>query len=181
MFGTLGYLETNTVDIVAAASVTRGALYHHFTDKEELFEAVAIEVATEISQTASQSVLAMQTDTWTRFLNGQRMYLELIADRPETQRILLIDGPAILGWERWRRIQSEVVLPGTVYGISKLMAEGSIRVGEPDILAHLVLAALNDAAMAVANAPEPQSARARVTDALMQLLEGLTMKVDEDD
>lgn len=173
MFGSRGYMETNTVDLVASASLTRGALYHHFSGKEDLFAAVALEVAIEISQDASQAALALPGDTWTRFLTGQRLYLELIANRPEAQRILLIDGPAILGWERWRGIQSDVVLPGTIYGISKLVAEGFIRTGEPEILAHLILAALNDAAMAVANAPDPKVARNPITDALLQLLEGL--------
>lgn len=177
MFGRFGFFGTNIAELVAAASMTRGALYHHFEDKEGLFEAVAIEVAREISDTASQTVLAVETSAWERFLAGQRTYLELVANRPEAQRILLIDGPVVLGWERWRHIQTEVVLPGTIYGVSKLMVEGYLRPGHHEILAHLILAALNDAAMAVANAPDPQAARMPVTDSLMQLLEGLAVPI----
>lgn len=175
MFGKFGFAATNTADLVATASVTRGALYHHFADKESLFEAVAVDVAREISETASNAVIQAQ-GTSERFLSGLRLYLELVAERPEAQRIWLIDGPAVLGWERWRNIQSEVVLPGTVYGITKLMADGVIRQGEPEALAHLILAALNDAAMTIANAPDPRAARGQVTDALMLLLEGFTGK-----
>lgn len=173
LFGQNGYAAANLADLVADASVTRGALYHHFSDKSALFEAVATEVAGEVSETASMVARASGTTTWTRFLNGLRIYIAVVGESQEAQRILLVDGPAVLGWERWRRLQGEVVLPGMIYGIAKLMEEGQLRQGEPEILAHLILAALNDAAMAVANAPDPGSLREPVMDALTQLIEGL--------
>jgi AcrR family transcriptional regulator len=175
LFGQHGYSGANTADLVAAAAVTRGALYHHFPDKERLFEAVAIAIATEISVDASATVRAAHTTTRERFLSAMGAYLQLIAERSDAQQILLVDGPAVLGWDRWRRLQSEVVLPDTVVALDKLMNEGRLRRGEPEILAHLILAALNDAAMAVANAPNPKLATGPITDALMQLVEGLFM------
>jgi AcrR family transcriptional regulator len=175
LFGQHGYAGANTADLVAAASVTRGALYHHFPDKEGLFEAVAIAIALEISEEARAAVRTTRNTTWDRLLSGLSKYLELVAERSEAQRILLLDGPAVLGWERWRRIQFEVVLPATVLALDKLMNEGRLRRGEPEILAHLILAALNDAAMAVANAPDAKVARRPITDALMQLVEGLAV------
>lgn len=175
LFGQAGFAATNTSDLVATASVTRGALYHHFADKEALFAAVAMDVAIEISETATRAVQAMECSTWERLLAGLRTYLELVADRPEAQRILLIDGPAVLGWERWRRIQSDVVLPGTVLALHMLMGEGVIRDCDAAIMAPLILALLNDAALAIANAPDPRAARLPVSAALMQLVEGLTI------
>jgi AcrR family transcriptional regulator len=180
LFGQHGYAGANTADLVAAASVTRGALYHHFPDKERLFEAVAIAIASEISEEASVAVRSAHSTTWERFLSALSKYLELVANRSDAQRILLVDGPAVLGWERWRRIQFEVILPDTVVAIEKLMNLGHLRKGEPDILAHLILAALNDAAMAVANAPDAKLARQPITDALMQLVEGLAVKQKRD-
>jgi AcrR family transcriptional regulator len=176
LFGQHGYASANINDVVAAASVTRGALYHHFADKERLFEAVAIAIALEISDEARAAVRPMHSTTWERFLSGLSKYLELVANRTDAQRILLVDGPAVLGWERWRRMQFEVVLPATVVAIDKLMKVGRLRPGEPVILAHLILAALNDAAMAIANAPDAKRARQPITDALMQLVEGLAVR-----
>lgn len=176
LFGQSGFAATNTTDLVVAASMTRGALYHHFADKEDLFEAVAMEVATEISESATKAVQAIDCSTWDRLLAGLRTYLELIADRPEAQRILLIDGPAVLGWERWRRIQADVVLPGTVYGLHLLMHEDQIPPCDAAIMAPLILALLNDAALAIANAPDPRAARIPITTALMRLVAGLKIR-----
>ncbi len=172
-FGQAGFHATSTIDLVAAASVTRGALYHHFADKEALFAVLAREVAQEVSDKASQEVLASEGGTWIRVVQGLEIYLRIVAATPQTQRILLIDGPAVLGWERWRIIQTEVVLPGTIYGLTLLMNNGTIRQQDPEPLAHLILAALNDAALMIAHASEPEVARTRVTAALMSLVGGL--------
>ena len=172
-FGQAGYHATSTNDLVALASATRGALYHHFVDKKHLFAEVARQVAQELSQTASEAVETMAGTTWERMLAALPTYLLFVAANPEAQRILLIDGPSVLGWQDWRDLQSAIILPRTVEGLDMLMDEGVIRRAPAEPLAHLILAALNDAALTVAHAQDPESARTEMSDALLQLIAGL--------
>lgn len=174
-FGRVGFHATTTTDLVATASVTRGALYHHFADKEALFAVLARQVAEEMAVDARQAVRARQTSTWDQLIHGLETYLGIIAANPEIQRIWLLDGPAVLGWERWRTIQTEVFLSGLVHGMRLMMNEGTILPQEPEPLANLILAALNDAALMIAHAPQPQATRATVTKALMSLVGGLAI------
>jgi AcrR family transcriptional regulator len=173
-FGRIGYHATATNDLVAAVSATRGVLYHHFADKKALFEVVAREIAEELSRDASNKVLAAPGSTWHRLTTGFRTYLGMVASSTETQRILLIDGPSVLGWAGWRSLQSEIVFPGIVYTLNLLMDEGIMPRRAPEPLAHLTLAALNDAALAIAHAEDSASVHEEMCDALMVILEGLT-------
>lgn len=172
-FGKSGYQATNTSDLTAQASVTRGALYHHFADKQDLFAAVAWQVATELGEAAAAQGLSVQAGTWRRLQMGLTSYLQLVASNPETGRILLIDGPSVLGWQRWRDIQSEVLLPGMVDAFERLTAQGVIRISAAAPMAHLILATLNDAALTVAHAADPEAARATMSTALSELIQGL--------
>lgn len=172
-FGKAGYHATGTSDLVALASVTRGALYHHFADKSALFEAVFREVAAELIRAANKRVAGLSGDTWRQFTEALPAYLRLVATSPEAQRILLIDGPVVLGWKRWREIQSEYVLGGVVEILSMLMDEGLIARRAPEPLANLIQAALDDAALSIAHAADPQAVSIEAADALLCLLEGL--------
>lgn len=173
-FGRIGYHATATNDLVAAVSATRGVLYHHFADKQALFEVVAREIAEELSRDASNKVLAAPGSTWHRLTTGFRTYLGMVASSVEAQRILLIDGPSVMGWTEWRALQSEIVFPGIVYTLNLLMDEGDMPRRIPEPLAHLTLAALNDAALAIAHAKDSARVHEEMCDALMVLLEGLS-------
>ena len=172
-FGTAGYHATGTHDLVALASVTRGALYHHFADKATLFEAVLRQVAAELIRAANKRVADLSGNTWRQFTEALPAYLRLVATSPEAQRILLIDGPVVLGWKRWRDIQSEYVLSGMVVTLKMLMDEGVIARRPPEPLAHLIQAALDDAALSIAHATDPQAVSDASADALLCLLTGL--------
>jgi AcrR family transcriptional regulator len=174
-FGRLGYHATATNDLVAVVSATRGALYHHFADKKDLFTAVAREVARELSRGVTAEVMAMPGTNWERITEGLKRYLKMIAASPEAQRILLIDGPSVLGWKDWRALQSRIVLPGMVEGLRLLMEDGAIRPRPKEPLAQLILAALNDAALAIAHAPEPAAVYDEMCEALLTLFRGLTI------
>jgi AcrR family transcriptional regulator len=174
-FSRAGYHATATTDLVAFAGVTRGALYHHFADKEGLFEAVFRQVADELSAAAGGAVAILADDPWRQLLEGLQAYLRLVAQSQEVQRILLLDGPAVFGWTRWRALQSEYTFGHLVNMLRRLMDQGLIEVRAPEPLGHLMLAALNDAAMSIAHARDPQAARLEAGDALSALVEGLRL------
>jgi AcrR family transcriptional regulator len=173
LFGKAGYHATGTNEVVALAQVTRGALYHHFGSKEVLFEAVWREVARDISAQAVAATRAMSGQTWPRVIAAVRTYFGLVATNREIQRILLLDGPAVFGWEHWRELQVECRLPGWVETLDLMAAKGLIEDQPREPLAHLILAVLDDAALTVAHATKPETALKEVMGAVEALLGGL--------
>lgn len=173
MFADMGYHAAGTNDLVSRASVTRGALYYHFTDKRDLFEAVFRQITHDLNQAASAVALAGPQGTWGRLIAATRAYLRIVADSAEIRQVLLIDGPAVLGWQRWREIQSENMVDSMARALLMLMDQKVIAVRAPQPLAQLLLAALNDAAMSIAHAEDREQALALRGDALIALIEGL--------
>jgi AcrR family transcriptional regulator len=171
-FASAGYHDTGTHRLTALASVTRGALYHHFADKRELFEAVFLQLDQELLQSSRASVASLSGDTWRQLLTSLAAYLRLRAESREAQRILFIDGPAVLGWERWRELQASA-LAGLAHTLGMLMKQGVIARQPPQPLAQLIFAALNEAALAIAHAAEPKDALGLHTEALIALVKGL--------
>src|SRR5213083_3031128 len=102
LFGARGYADVGTEEIVRAAGVTRGALYHQFRDKTDLFAAVAETIHAEIAHRITAGAQADgPADPMATLHAGVRRFLEACAD-PAVERILLLDGPAVLGWQAWR-------------------------------------------------------------------------------
>ena len=174
MFGEVGYHATGTGEIVAQAQVTRGALYHHFRNKEDLFEAVCRQVEHEVSTQAQAATLAMQGQTRQRALATLRIYVELLVSSRGVQRILLVDGPAVLGGERWRSMRSEFEFAGWVRTLSLLRDQGQIGPLPIEPLAQIILAAIDEAVLAVAHADDPATMLADMAEALTALIGGLT-------
>lgn len=175
-FGSVGYHDTGTHDLVALASVTRGALYHHFGDKKDLFEAVFLQMDEELNRAARAAVAPLSGDTWRQFLCALETYLRMRAESREAQRILLLDGPAVLGWERWRELQVSSI-EGMVRTLWMLMDQAIIERGSPETLALLIFAAMNEAALAIAHATDPELALAAHTASLMVLVKGLRTSI----
>jgi AcrR family transcriptional regulator len=173
LFARKGYYGTGTPDVAVAAGVTRGALYHHFRGKEELFEAVFRQIAGEVRDAAGESVLNLACDPWRQLQEGLQAFLGAVQANLDVQRIVLVDGPAVFGWSKWREIQSEFTLVHLVNSLEGLMAQRVIRSQPARPLAHLILAALNDAAMSIANSTHPAAAREEVGAALSSLTFGL--------
>ena len=174
-FAQAGYHATGTNDLVALAGVTRGALYHHFRDKEQLFEAVFRQVAEELSAAAGEAVRPLADEPWRQLQEGLQAYLRLVAANKEAQRVLLLDGPAVFGWARWRELQSEYTFGHLVLMLERLIDLGLIERRPPRPLAQLMLAALYDAAMSIAHAAQPETARAEAGEALSALVRGLRL------
>jgi AcrR family transcriptional regulator len=172
LFAERGYAAVGTEEIVQRAGVTRGALYHHFrAGKEELFRAALIQISAETTQLVTHAALAKQ-DPWDSLVAGVDAFLDACTTR-EVQRIMLVDGPAVLGWDVWRAIDAEYGL-GIVEGaLQRAMDAGRLLPHPPNALAHVLLGALQEAAMVVARADDPVDARAEMGLTVRRLLEGL--------
>jgi AcrR family transcriptional regulator len=115
LFADRGYAATSTEEVVQQAGVTRGALYHHFRDKSDLFEAVFLEIQDE-ARDRIRGAGSVPSEFWERFRAGFDEYLNHSMD-PSIQRIALIDTPAVLGWERWRELDYTLdLLQGALAG-----------------------------------------------------------------
>jgi AcrR family transcriptional regulator len=171
LFTERGYAATSTEEIVREAGVTRGALYYHFKDKRALFEAVFEYLEGSLGPKMA-AVVRPGRDAWETFFNGCNAFLDISQER-DIQQIVLIDGPSVLGWETWRAIEARYGLAPVAAGLRAAMDGGFIGKQPVEPLAQLVLAAINEAALAIARADDPKAARREVGDALGRLLAGL--------
>jgi AcrR family transcriptional regulator len=170
LFADRGYAGTSTEEVVQQAGVTRGALYHHFRDKRDLFEAVFLEIQDE-ARDRIRGAGSVPVELWQRFRAGFDEYLNHSMD-PSIQRIALIDAPAVLGWERWRELDYTLDLLQSA--LSGLQEGGDIPPDVPtDELAHLLRGVANEASQMIASASDAPAERRRVGEALAAMLEGL--------
>jgi AcrR family transcriptional regulator len=171
LFAERGYAEVGTEEIVARARVTRGALYHHFADKRDLFRAVHERVERELVERIAARIGGIE-DPWELMVAGTRAFLDA-CDDPAVKRIALTDAPAVLGWEEWREVDARYGLGLTRAALAGAIEAGALRDLPLEPTAHLLVAALAEAAFFVANAEDPAAAREQVEAALLELLEGL--------
>ncbi len=161
-FGELGYLATSVDDVARDAGRTKGAVYHHFPDKRALFEQVF---------TAEQQALAAQVAQSPTLAGGIATYLRIIAATPAAARITLVDGPAVLGWARWRSCDG---------GPFRTMLRRSLDAHEAlaqrydlDLLTELLLGAVTEAAQQVVTADDPRRTARRYERQLRALVHDL--------
>ena len=171
LFGTKGYGATSIGDVTREADVTRGALYHHFADKQALFEAV-FEAVEQETLARIAGVVARERRAERRLKTGLNAFLDACTDA-EYQRVCLLDAPSVLGWERWQEIDARYGLGMTHAALEDAMEHGIVRRQEAEPLAHLVLGALNQAGLAIARAGDAAAARRRFGRALELLVDGL--------
>jgi AcrR family transcriptional regulator len=165
-----GYAEASLDDIARGARLTKGALYHHFAGKQELFRVVFEEVEAEMIRDVRRAG-EDEPDTWRRLLAGIRAFLD-VCTTPRFRRIALEEGPAALGWDRWREIDERYSLALVRAPLARLMRAGVLQQRPVDLLARVVLAALTEAGMAVAAAADRQAARREAEELVTALLEG---------
>jgi AcrR family transcriptional regulator len=171
LFSKRGYAGVGTEEIVARAKVTRGALYHHFTDKRDLFRAVFERVEGELMERIGARMKATD-DAWELMVAGMRSFLDA-CEEPAVKQIALTDAPSVLGWQEWREIDNRHGLGLTRAALQGAVDAGVMRPIAVEPMAHLFVAALSEAAFMVAHADRPRKARAEVEEALIQLIEGL--------
>lgn len=170
-FAERGYSEAGIETVVQRARVTRGALYHHFRDKLDLFRAVFEREEQMIVEKVAKSALA-QSDPWQQLIAGCEAFLDVCLD-PVIQRIVLIDGPSVLGWEKWREIDNQCGAALFREGLRQAMDAGLIERQPVESLARLLLGAINEGAMLIAHSDNVKAARAEVGGNIRRLLEGL--------
>jgi AcrR family transcriptional regulator len=171
LFAARGYAAVGTEEIVRAAHVTRGALYHHFADKRDLFRAVHNQLAEELlAQIVAQT--AGSADAWEALTSGMHAFLDICED-PAVIRISHLDAPAVLGWAEWREVDARHWLGVLTMALGEAMEEGLVRRRDAEPLAHMLMGAMVEASMMIANAADPAAARAEVEGPLLALLEGL--------
>jgi AcrR family transcriptional regulator len=174
LFAERGYAGVGTEEIVRAAGVTRGALYHHFAGKRELFEAVYERVEVELAQRIAAGALDAGAESPVAAMRaGAEMFLQACTE-PEAQRIALLDGPSVLGWDRWREIAAEHGLGLIEATLRAAIEAGAIAEQPVRPLAHVLMGALDEAAMLVARAEDPERMRAEVGRTLDTLLAALS-------
>ena len=174
LFAAHGFAEVSTDAIVAAAGVTRGALYHQFADKTALFEAVLAAVEGDIARRlADEAAAAGISDPVEALRHAVRTWLDICVE-PEIYRIALIDGPSVLGWTHWREVCQLHVLGLVRVLVTQGIELGRIRPQPVMPLAHVLMGAGDEAALYVAENPDRTRARAEMIEVLDQFIEVLT-------
>ena len=169
LFVSQGYFNTSIGDLVTKSGVgTRGAFYHHFKDKAELFRAVFEDVERDLTLRSLASP-PDGADAWEVLSHGMRGFLESALE-PEVQRVMLIDGPVVLGWQTLRAIEEGNSIALINEMVAKAIAEGIIDDHPVGELTHLLVAAVEEAALLVAHADKPAKARERAARVLDRLL-----------
>jgi AcrR family transcriptional regulator len=173
-FGTVGYAEASMDDFTAAAGLTRGALYHHFGDKKGLLEAVIAEIDAEMNERLC-AISARAPNRWQGFVDESVAYIEMALE-PEIQRIMLRDGPAVLGDpSQWPN--ANACISSMTKSLTLLKQEGVVAGDiDPEAAARLVSGASLYAAQWIANADDPEGTSKKAVKAFKTLLEGLLAK-----
>lgn len=173
LFANDGYAATSLDAVAGAAGVTKGALYHHFEGKRELFRAVYEHEQQQLVAAIGEAY-ARKADPWDAFEAGCRAFIESSLD-PGLQRITLLDAPGALGWEAIREIESPA-LQLTELGIERAMDAKRLPRRPPEPLAHLLFGAMCEGAMKIARSEDPQAAQRAVWAELRRMLRALAAR-----
>ena len=160
-------------DILQETGISKGSLYHHFGDKESLFLAVFDAVQRDLmAEAARRHQDPSRPDHWTQLRQDLQIALDTAMD-PAVQQVKLIDAPAVLGWKRWRELESRYGLGAILKAVENSIKAGLIRPRPAGALAHLIWAAYSEGAMMIVHSDTPVKTRAEAGEALDALLAGL--------
>ena len=186
LFAERGYAATGTEEIVAAARVTRGALYHHFHDKTDLFRAVMEQIAREVAEYLIDAELSRPTgpspgrsaaqppaDAWDEVRDGLRAFLDLCVVTDDFQRIVLVEGPAVLGHEAWDELVARHGSNLLAEWLSRAVEQGRIAPVPIQPLTRLLIAMISESSLYIARAADRSAARDAMGTVLDRLLTGL--------
>ena len=173
LFASRGYADVRTEEIVRAASVTRGALYHHFSGKDGLFLAVFEDVEQELLDLIAGRIANSGASSPLDALDfGIGVMLEAAVD-PGIAQIVLIDAPSVLGWKTWREVGWKYGMGLTEGVLAAAIEAGEVEAQPVRPLAHVLLGAMDEAVLYVARADNQEQARAEMTTVLGAMLSGL--------
>jgi AcrR family transcriptional regulator len=174
LFAERGFAATSTEELVAAAGVTRGALYYHYADKRALFEAVFEDLERELVDVLLAELGGVADDPLALLRGGVEAFLDACLD-PAIQRIALLEAPAVLGWERYREIEQTYGLGVARAALQAAMDAGVVGAQPVEPLAHVLFGGLVEAALYMAAADDQRRARREVGAALRSLIDGITV------
>jgi AcrR family transcriptional regulator len=172
VFATNGFQATRTEEIVQRAGLTRGALYHHFRDKEDLFRAVYEEVADEVGRLLRRRSGDHPLDAWSLFRANSEIYLDAASSNPAYRQIVLVDGPAVLGWDHLSE-RSDGPTRKIMEYVADAIEEGTLDPQPVKPLANLLSALGVGSAMYVAHAEDPAVARGEISRCNERFFAGL--------
>jgi len=175
LFTEQGYTATGTEEIVTGARVTRGALYHHFKDKTDLFRAVMEQVAREVAEELVSIELSHPGATaWDEVRVGLRAFLDLCVVTDDFQRIVLVEGPAVLGHEAWDDLVAQHGSNLLADWLTRSIQENAINAVPVQPLTRLLIAMISESSLYIARAQDRAAARAEMGEVLDRLLDGLS-------
>jgi AcrR family transcriptional regulator len=179
LFTEQGYAATSLDAIVGGAQVTKGALYHHFSGKPALFEAVFERVEARASQ-AIQDATTDKADPWEKAQSGLRAFLDVV-QQPAYRRIVIQDGPSVLGYERFRQQEERSTYANVVDIVRSVLTAGEWELDDDmlDTFTRIFFGAMSAAGSSVAGSADPRPAAARVETAVGFILAGLRALVDQ--
>ncbi|RRO14936.1 TetR/AcrR family transcriptional regulator [Saccharopolyspora rhizosphaerae] len=174
LFTEHGYSQTSLDEIAKRARVTKGALYHHFGGKQALFEAAFSAVEAGVVARLSE-VVSDSEDPWEATRSGLRAFLEVCLE-PSYQRVVVQDGPAVMGWNRWREAEEAYTFGVLRAVVANLVSSGEIGDDLPvDALARIMFGALSAGATAIAGSSSPMQERADIAVCVERVLNGLRL------
>lgn len=174
LFTKRGYAGTSLDEVVKRARVTKGALYHHFSGKQALFEAAFAQVETQSIESLT-AVVTAEGGAWETAVAGLRAYVRKCLE-PEYQRIIVHEAPVVMGWERWREAEEHFSFGLLRTAVQLLVDAGEIEEAPVEIMARLLFGALSAGASTIASSSDPKRTGREVERAILRVLEGLRKK-----
>jgi len=174
LFTKRGYAGTSLDEVVKRARVTKGALYHHFSGKQALFEAAFAQVETRSIESLT-AIITADGDAWDTAIAGLRAYVRKCLE-PEYQRIIVHEAPVVMGWERWREAEEQFSFGLLRAAVQLLIDAGEIEDQSVEIMARLLFGALSAGASTIASSSDPKRTGREVERAILRVLEGLRKK-----
>jgi AcrR family transcriptional regulator len=171
LFAEHGYEGTSIEAVLSAAGVSRGALYHHFAGKEALFEAVVSAVSEQVTVELTEAVQGC-VDPLDAMRTAAVAWIGLAAD-PVIQRVVLVDAPSVLGWDRWRAMDDGRTLGAMRAMLQAISDSGRLPAELVGPFSHMILAALDEIVLVIARAPDSTAAVAEGRMAVQALLDRL--------
>ena len=171
LFAEHGYEGTSIEAVLSAAGVSRGALYHHFAGKEALFEAVVSAVSEQVTVKLTETVQGC-ADPLDAMRTAALAWIDLAAD-PVIQRVVLVDAPSVLGWDRWRAMDDGRTLGAMRVMLQAISDSGRLPAELVAPFSHMILAALDEIVLVIARAPDSEAAVAEGRTAVQALLDRL--------
>jgi len=165
-----GYADSSLEEIAKESGLTRGALYHHFKNKKGLFHVVLESVQKDVAERIEMEA-ATSEDVWEQLLRGCIAFVAAAVE-PQNKRIMLVDGPAVLGWETWRSMDEHNSMR-LLHGQLQIMEEqGCLKPGSIEAMTHCLSGALNESALWIAQMPDYEQALAETKIIISNMLNG---------